>query len=111
MSPRTPYASRTPESENKPILTFLQIRSQADEIILRRAEGEPRGIRVRRDRLQVTEIQFQGGNPNSRAISTTWQNKKGQTGSISFDYVIDTSRRNGIISPNISKTVLEPYLQ
>ena len=62
--------------------------------MLRHAESE--GATVFEE-TKVTEVQFEGGNPNNRAISATWQSKKGQTGTISFDYIIDASGRNGII--------------
>jgi len=75
-------------------MLFLQIRSQADEIMLRHAESE--GATVFEE-TKVTEVQFEGGNPNNRAISATWLSKKGQTGTISFGHIIDASGRNGII--------------
>jgi len=49
------------------------------------------------EETKVTDSRFEGGSPNNRTISASWQNKKGQTGTISFDYVIDASGRNDII--------------
>jgi len=62
--------------------------------MLRHAESD--GATVFEE-TKVTEVQFEGGNPNNRAISATWLSKKGQTGTISFDHIIDASGRNGII--------------
>jgi flavin-dependent dehydrogenase len=75
-------------------VSWNTIRSQADQIMLRHAEKE--GAQVYEE-TKVTEIEFEGGNPNNRAIAAHWQNKAGHTGTISFDYVIDASGRNGII--------------
>jgi flavine halogenase len=50
------------------------------------------------EETKVTEIEFgkSGGDTYPRAA--LWTNKKGETGKISFDYVIDASGRAGVLS-------------
>jgi flavin-dependent dehydrogenase len=87
------------------------IRSESDELIFRYAEKC--GAKVF-DATKVDEIKFEPydqdgfdrkirlANPG-RPVSATWSRKDGTTGSISFDYIIDASGRNGIISTKYLK--------
>ena len=42
----------------------------------------------------MTELHFDGKRP----IAASWQNVQGAEGSINFDYLVDASGRNGIMS-------------
>jgi flavin-dependent dehydrogenase len=75
-------------------VSWNTIRSQADEIMLRHAGKQ--GATVIEE-TKVTGVNFEDDDHTKRAISANWQNKQGETGTISFDYVIDASGRNGII--------------
>lgn len=72
-----------------------QVRSQADELMLRHAARC--GAKVFEE-TKVVEIQFEGTGYTSRPISATWKNKLGLTGKVSFQYLIDASGRAGIMS-------------
>lgn len=87
------------------------IRSESDEMIFRYAEKC--GAKVF-DGTKVDEITFEPydqegfdrkirlANPG-RPVSAKWSRKDGTTGSIDFDYVVDASGRNGIISTKYLK--------
>ena len=46
------------------------------------------------EETKVTEIQFEGGRP----VSATWVSRGGVEGQVAFDYLVDASGKNGIIS-------------
>ena len=46
------------------------------------------------EETKVTELQFEGDRP----VSATWVSRGGVEGQISFDYLVDASGRNGIMS-------------
>jgi len=46
------------------------------------------------DETKVTELQFDGERP----VSASWVSRGGIEGQISFDYLVDASGRNGIMS-------------
>lgn len=87
------------------------IRSESDEMIFRYAEKC--GAKVF-DGTKVDEIMFEPydqdgfdrkirlANPG-RPVSARWSRKDGTTGSINFDYIVDASGRNGIISTKYLK--------
>ncbi|KAJ6615415.1 hypothetical protein B0H10DRAFT_2220437 [Mycena sp. CBHHK59/15] len=75
------------------------IRSELDEILLRHAQEC--GAAVYEER-KVTELQFAAGS-DSRPISATFTDATGQTGSITFDYLVDASGRAGIMSTKYLK--------
>ncbi|KAF9468234.1 FAD/NAD(P)-binding domain-containing protein [Collybia nuda] len=71
------------------------IRSQADEIFLRHASRV--GAKVYEE-TKVTEVEFDGEGADAYPKAALWKNKQGETGRITFDYVIDASGRAGILS-------------
>lgn len=77
------------------LTNFPKIRSQADEIFLRHASHV--GARVFEE-TKVTDVEFDGVAPNAYPKAALWKNKQGETGRITFDYVIDASGRAGILS-------------
>lgn len=72
-----------------------KIRGEMDEILLRHAAKE--GVQVHEE-TKVDAIQFEGDPKTSRPISANWSKKDGSTGTIAFDWLIDASGRNGIMS-------------
>lgn len=79
---------------------FSQVRSEFDELLLRHASKC--GTTVFEE-TRVTEVQFEGEG-HGRPVSATWKNTgNGMEGSISFDYLVDASGRNGIISTKYLK--------
>ncbi|KAF9258005.1 FAD/NAD-binding domain-containing protein, partial [Marasmius fiardii PR-910] len=80
--------------------TWNLIRSEADEILLNHAEKE--GVRVFQA-TQVASINFEDDPQTSRPTSANWTQKSGQSGTISFDWLVDASGRAGIISTKYLK--------
>ncbi|KAF4583089.1 FAD/NAD(P)-binding domain-containing protein [Ophiocordyceps camponoti-floridani] len=77
------------------------IRSESDDLLFRHARTC--GAHAF-DETKVDAIQFEAnanrdeaGGPG-RPVSATWSRKDGSTGSITFDYLVDASGRNGILS-------------
>ena len=81
--------------------SFRQVRADADDLVFRHA-GECGAETF--DETRVTDIQFENLDSNPRPISATYKRKDGQTGNISFDYLIDASGRAGLVSDKILKT-------
>lgn len=75
-----------------------QVRSEFDDILLRHAEDS--GAKVFEE-TKVTEIKFAEGK-ELRPISAVYVRRDGQTGEIGFDYLVDASGRNGIMSTKVS---------
>ncbi|KAF3933287.1 hypothetical protein ABW20_dc0102475 [Dactylellina cionopaga] len=80
------------------------IRSEADQIIFQHAGAMGAHIF---DAVKVTAIQFHvdGGSDLSlgRPTSANWTRKDGKSGTISFDYLVDASGRNGLLSTKYLK--------
>jgi hypothetical protein len=75
----------------------LQIRSEFDNLLFRHASNS--GATVF-DNTKVTEFQFEGERP----VSANWRNATtGVEGRISFNYLVDASGRNGIMSTKYLK--------
>ena len=77
------------------ILTKTQQRSEMDEMLLRHAEKA--GAKVFEE-TTVTSIVFKGAPDSSRPIAANWTNKRGVSGQITFDWLIDASGRGGLMS-------------
>jgi hypothetical protein len=78
-------------------LTVSQIRSEFDDLLFRHASKC--GTTVF-DNTRVTELQFEGKRP----VSADWCNAStGVQGRISFNYLVDASGRNGIMSTKYLK--------
>jgi len=82
--------------------TWNVVRAEADEIMIRHAEKQ--GAKVFEE-TRVESIHFEnGGDPaSSRPVHAIWKRKSGETGIIQFDWVIDASGRQGIISTKYLK--------
>jgi flavin-dependent dehydrogenase len=65
--------------------------------MIRHAEAQ--GVKVYEE-TRVESISFENdGDPkSSRPIAATWKRKTGETGTIKFDWLIDASGRQGIMS-------------
>lgn len=50
------------------------------------------------EETKVTSVEFEGAPTDSRPISVSWKTAQGTTGKTTFDYLIDASGRNGILS-------------
>jgi len=70
--------------------------------MIRHAENQ--GVKVFEE-TRVESIRFENdGDPaSSRPVSATWKRKSGETGIIKFDWLIDASGRQGIISTKYLK--------
>ena len=56
------------------------------------------------EETRVTDLQFDGEGSSPRPVSATWKNTStGMEGHISFDYLVDASGRNGIMSTKYLK--------
>ncbi|KAI0686451.1 FAD/NAD-binding domain-containing protein [Cytidiella melzeri] len=76
--------------------TFNVFRAESDELMLRHAQRQ--GVSVFEE-TRVDSLKFEtDGDPTTRPVSATWKNKAGQTGTIAFDWLIDASGRQGMIS-------------
>jgi flavin-dependent dehydrogenase len=53
------------------------------------------------EETKVTEIEFKGTGDAAQPIAALWKNKAGETGKITFDFVVDASGRNGLISNKV----------
>jgi len=78
-------------------LIVLQIRSEFDDLLFRHASKSGANVF---DNTRVTELQFEGERP----VSASWRNAStGIEGRISFNYLVDASGRNGIMSTKYLK--------
>ncbi|KIK67905.1 hypothetical protein GYMLUDRAFT_92568 [Collybiopsis luxurians FD-317 M1] len=76
------------------------LRSEFDELLLKHAAES--GARVFNG-VAVNEIHF-SETDKSLPVSASWSSKYGQSGTISFDWLVDASGRNGILSTKYLKT-------
>lgn len=67
-------------------------------MMLRHAASQ--GVKVFEE-TRVDSITFD--EPGTRPVSATWKNKSGQTGTIEFDWLIDASGRQGIMTTKYLK--------
>ncbi|KAG8216212.1 putative halogenase [Butyriboletus roseoflavus] len=70
------------------------VRSEFDQLLLRHAASC--GVRVAEE-TQVTELHFSTTNEN-QPVAASWKRPSGEQGRIEFEYLIDASGRNGIMS-------------
>lgn len=88
------HLSHSPTDHN------AQIRSEFDEILFRHAEES--GAKVFEQR-KVTSLEFAVPEFKSRPTSAVYKNPDGTIGEISFDFLVDASGRNGIMSTRYLK--------
>jgi 2-polyprenyl-6-methoxyphenol hydroxylase-like FAD-dependent oxidoreductase len=75
-------------------------------MLLRHAEAS--GAKVFEE-TKVTDLQFvKTTGTEMRPTEATWTCKDGETGQISFDYLVDASGRNGIVSTKVYNSVVVP---
>ncbi|PSR75113.1 hypothetical protein PHLCEN_2v9298 [Hermanssonia centrifuga] len=103
-TPTSPYLDRIAQHGMCPLCAFppSKFRAEADELMIRHAEKQ--GVKVFEE-TRVTDISFENGaDPaEARPVSATWSNKSGETGTILFDWLIDASGRQGILSTKYLK--------
>lgn len=78
-------------------------RAEFDDLLLRHAEEC--GVRVFEE-TAVTSVDFMDNDTKSRPIAVHYEDKSGEwpiSGTISFDYLIDASGRNGVMSTKYLK--------
>ncbi|KAJ3575479.1 hypothetical protein NP233_g1073 [Leucocoprinus birnbaumii] len=76
-------------------------RSEFDHLMLKHAASC--GVKVF-ENTKVNTIEFEKhGDPQSRPVAATYKNSEGEQGRITFDYVVDASGRNGVISTKYLK--------
>ncbi|KAF9461922.1 FAD/NAD-binding domain-containing protein [Collybia nuda] len=82
--------------------TWNVVRAEADDLMLRHASRQ--GVRVFEE-TRVVSIDFRAGeDPSiSRPVSASWMDKNGRSGVIHFDWLIDASGRQGIMSTKYLK--------
>ncbi|KXN84312.1 Tryptophan 2-halogenase [Leucoagaricus sp. SymC.cos] len=81
--------------------TWHVYRAEADQVMLWHAAQQ--GVKVFEE-VRVESIDFEGGNTNSpRPVSAAWKSKLGESGTISFDWLIDASGRQGLITTKYLK--------
>ncbi|KAJ7595788.1 FAD/NAD-binding domain-containing protein [Mycena floridula] len=78
--------------------TWNVLRSEADDVMIRHALSQ--GVQVFEE-TRIESISFLEA--NRRPVSANWKNKHGETGTIKFDWLIDASGRQGIISTKYLK--------
>ncbi|KXN81598.1 Tryptophan 2-halogenase [Leucoagaricus sp. SymC.cos] len=77
------------------------VRSEFDNIVFRHAAAS--GAKVF-DKVKVSTIEFEKqGDPKSRPIAANYQTADGKEGRIAFDYLVDSSGRNGVMSTKYLK--------
>ncbi|KAF7784177.1 hypothetical protein Agabi119p4_342 [Agaricus bisporus var. burnettii] len=76
------------------------IRSEFDNMLLRHAEES--GARVFEE-TKITDIEFETNGAEMRPTSATYTRKNGEVGVVHFDYLVDASGRNGIVSTKYLK--------
>ncbi|OCH83543.1 hypothetical protein OBBRIDRAFT_808931, partial [Obba rivulosa] len=75
------------------------IRSEFDDLLLKHASKC--GVAVH-EGTKVDEIHFSESSPN-RPVEASWKSDSGTSGRIAFDYLVDASGRNGIMSTKYLK--------
>ncbi|KAJ3515159.1 hypothetical protein NLJ89_g1939 [Agrocybe chaxingu] len=75
--------------------TWNVIRSEMDEVLLRHSQKE--GVQVFEE-TKVESIEFEGDPKTSRPLSANYTKKDGTKGNIAFEWLVDASGRNGIMS-------------
>ncbi|TFK37701.1 hypothetical protein BDQ12DRAFT_724147 [Crucibulum laeve] len=85
-------------SENKDNFSWNVVRAEADALILEKARES--GVSVY-DGVRVTKVEFEERGGTLCPSSATWKDAEGQTGQITFEWLIDASGRNGIVSRHL----------
>jgi len=80
--------------------TWNVIRAQADEVIIRHASAQ--GVKVF-EGTEVESISFEDNKDTGRPVSAFWKNKQGESGTIKFEWLIDASGRQGVMSTKYLK--------
>ncbi|KAF5387396.1 hypothetical protein D9757_005783 [Collybiopsis confluens] len=93
----TDFQARIPDYE-----TWNVVRSEMDNLMFRHAEKQGAVVF---DETKVDNLEFENnGDPKTaRPVAANWTNKKGQSGKIHFDWLVDASGRAGIMSTQYLK--------
>jgi flavin-dependent dehydrogenase len=67
-------------------------------MLLRHAEES--GARVFEE-TKITDIDFKANGAEMRPVSATYKRNNGEVGQVYFDYLVDASGRNGIVSTKV----------
>lgn len=79
-------------------LKYKQVRSEADALLLKQARAS--GAQVFEE-TRVTGVDFEDRDGTPCPVSASWKNNQGKVGRISFDWLIDASGRNGVLSRHL----------
>jgi len=82
-------------AENPNNYSWNVVRSEADELILNKAKEAGASVF---DGVKVSKVSFEDRDGTSVPVSATWRSSIGETGTISFQWLIDASGRNGVLS-------------
>lgn len=76
-----------------------QVRAEYDELLFKHASSQ--GAKIF-DGHKVTSLEF-APTDSARPISADWKDLSGNTGTIAFDYVVDATGRQGLLSTKYHK--------
>ncbi|KAJ7729315.1 putative halogenase [Mycena metata] len=76
------------------------VRSEFDEILLRHATSSGAAVH---EGIAVTSIKFGRAGDEKRPVAATWKSDEGETGEIQFNWLVDGSGKNGIMSTKYMK--------
>lgn len=87
------------------------VRSESDELMFRHAakSGAKAFDGTKVDSVAFKQYPYRGFTDKARLanpgqpVSANWSRKDGSTGTITFDYIVDASGRNGLISTKYMK--------
>ncbi|CCM02243.1 uncharacterized protein FIBRA_04324 [Fibroporia radiculosa] len=83
--------------------TWNVLREDMDKLMLDHAVEQ--GVKVFEE-TRVESLIFEGGTDSGRPISAFWKNKQGGSGSIKFEWLVDASGRQGLMSTKYLKNRL-----
>ncbi|KAJ7634562.1 putative halogenase [Roridomyces roridus] len=86
-------------AENPNNYAWNVVRSEFDEILLRHAAENGASVY---EGVRVASLEF-SAEDNDKPVAADWVDDKGNTGKIQFDWLVDASGRNGIVSTRYLK--------
>ncbi|KAF5375807.1 hypothetical protein D9757_011192 [Collybiopsis confluens] len=93
----TDFQARIPDYE-----TWNVVRSEMDNLMFRHA-GRQGALIFDETKVDNLEFENNGDPKTARPVAANWTNKKGQSGKIHFDWLVDASGRAGIMSTQYLK--------
>lgn len=79
-------------------MSSTQVRAESDALMLNHAKSSGAAVY---EETKVIGIDFQDDNGKPRPISASWKDRQGNTGKISFEWLIDASGRNGVLAKHL----------